>query len=260
VLADYLTRGRIGTLEILPTEKASLQAPEAMADEEEQSRRALLGRPDLAQARLQLENAGISLDGSRNGVLPQVDVVARVANNGLGGASNVVPANSSVIPRATDAQFLGGAGNSLGQVFARNYPDYSVGVNINVPLRNRVAQADVQRDQHSVRQSEIRLRQLEKAVRVEIANARVALEQARSSFESAAAERRLQQQTLDAEMEKLAVGATTQAQVIQLQRDLAQARSGEVNAMNSFMKARLALERATGTLLAAHKVSLDRAL
>lgn len=59
-------------------------------------------------------------------------------------------------------------------------------------------------------------------------------------------------------MEKLAVGATAQAQVIQLQRDLAQARSAQVNAMNSYMKAKLALERAAGLLLTAHHVDVQK--
>jgi outer membrane protein TolC len=162
------------------------------------------------------------------------------------------------IPRLADPRFLGGPGSSLGQVFARNYPDYGVGIQVTVPIRNRIAQADVRRDQHSVRQSEIRLRQLEKMVRVEIANARVALEQAQSSYESAVSERTLQEKALEAEVEKLAVGATAQAQVIQLQRDLAQARSAQVNAMNSFMKAKLALERAAGVLLASYRVDVQK--
>ena len=73
-----------------------------------------------------------------------------------------------------------------------------------------------------------------------------------------ARERTLQEQALEAELEKLAVGATAQAQVIQLQRDLAQARSAQVNAMNSYLKAKLALERAAGVLLAAYRVDVQQ--
>lgn len=261
VLGDYLTRSKQSTLEIIPTDQARISvavAAEVLDDLNTAAEKAMTARPDLAQARLQLDNAEISLTGSRNAVLPSVDVYARVANNGLGGTPNVEPALNNGIPRTIDGQFIGGPGTALGQVFARNYPDYAVGVQVTFPIRNRIAQADVQRDQHSVRQSEIRLRQLEKMVRVEIANARVALEQAKSSYESAASERELQQKTLEAELEKLAVGAATQIQVIQLQRDLAQAQSSEVSAMNSYMKARLALERAAGTLLAAHHVNVEQ--
>ncbi|MBI2685607.1 MAG: TolC family protein [Acidobacteria bacterium] len=258
VLADYITRGRQEPYGVIPTDQPGITPLDIASDLNAATEKALHARPDLAQARLQLDNSGISLTGSRNAVLPSVDVVASVANNGLGGSANVVPPLGNGIPRAIDPQFIGGPGSALNQVFARNYPDYGVGVQVTIPIRNRIAQADVQRDQHSVRQSEIRLRQLEKMVRVEIANARVALEQAQSSFESAVSERRLQQQALDAEVEKLAVGATAQAQVIQLQRDLAQARSAEVNAMNSYMKAKLALERAAGVLLAAHRVDVQQ--
>ncbi len=258
VLADYVTRGRQEVLGVVPTDQPSLTPPEVAADLNTATDSALAARPDLAQARLQLDNAGISLVGSRNAVLPSIDLIASVANNGLGGTPNVVPGLNNGIPRVTDPHFIGGPGNALSQVFARNYPDYGIGVQVTIPIRNRIAQADVQRDQHSVRQSEIRLRQLEKIVRVEIANARVALEQAQSSYESAVSERRLQEKALEAEVEKLTVGATAQAQVIQLQRDLAQARSTQVNAMNSYMKAKLALERAAGVLLAAHHVDVQQ--
>lgn len=256
VLADYLTRGRLPAYGVVPTDQPGLSPADIPADLNEAAEKALQARPDLAQARLQLDNAGINLAGSRNAVLPSVDLVASVANSGLGGSPNVVPALNNGIPRGTDPQFTGGAGTALGQVFARNYPNYGVGVQVTIPIRNRIAQADVQRDQHSVRQSEIRLRQLEKMVRVEIANAQVAMEQAQSSYSSAVSERHLQEKALEAEVEKLAVGATAQAQVIQLQRDLAQARSAEVNAMNSYMKAKLSLERAAGVLLAAHHVDV----
>ncbi len=261
VLADYVTRSRKSTIEIVPTDQASITpatGPEVLDPLDVAADKAMTGRPDLAQARLQLDNSQISLTGSRNAVLPSVDLVGHVANNGLGGTPNVIPALNNGIPRLTDGQFIGGPGTALNQVFARNYPDYAIGVQVTIPIRNRIAQADVQRDQYSVRQSEIRLRQLEKMVRVEIANARVALEQAKSSYESAVSERDLQQKTLDAELEKLAVGAATQIQVIQLQRDLAQAKSSEVSAVNSYMKARLALDRAAGTLLEAHHINVEQ--
>lgn len=263
VLGDYLTRGRsaAAATEIIPTDQAAITpaaGPEVLDSLDAATDKAMNNRPDLAQARVQLDNAQISLTGSRNAVLPSIDLIGRVANNGLSGAPNVVPALNNGIPRLTGEQFIGGPGTALNQIFARNYPDYAIGVQVTIPIRNRIAQADVQRDQHSVRQSEIRLRQLEKMVRVEIANARVALEQARSSYESAVSERQLQQKALDAEVEKLAVGAATQAQVIQLQRDLAQAQSFEVSAVNSYMKARLALERAAGTLLAAHHINVEQ--
>ncbi len=263
VLGDYLTRGHSvnAATEIIPTDQAAITpagGPEVLDSLDAAAGKAMNNRPDLAQARVQLDNAQISLTGSRNAVLPSIDLIGRVANNGLSGSPNVVPALNNGIPRLTDGQFIGGPGTALNQILARNYPDYTIGVQVTIPIRNRIAQADVQRDQHSVRQSEIRLRQLEKMVRVEIANARVALEQARSSYESAVSERQLQQKTLDAEVEKLAVGATTQAQVIQLQRDLAQAQSFEVSAINSYMKARLALERAAGTLLTAHHINVEQ--
>jgi outer membrane protein len=137
-------RRRVETYGVVPTDLPGILAPVVASDLNAATEAALAARPDLAQARLQLDNAGISLTGSRNAVLPSVDPVAGMSINGMGGALSSVAA--------------------LGQVFALNYPVYGVGVQGTAPVRNRIAQADVQRNQHSVRQ-------LEKLVRVEIANA-----------------------------------------------------------------------------------------
>ncbi|WP_031497864.1 TolC family protein [Bryobacter aggregatus] len=254
VLLDYLTHDKQRATEVITTDHAKVETP----DLKDYSDTAIEERPDLRQARLQIENAGISLKGSKNALLPSVDLVARVANNGLGGDLNgnggeLTPNGT---PRMVNPIFLDGLGSALGQVFRRNYPDYGVAVNVSVPIRNRAAKADVERDQFTVRQSEIRLRQLEKQVRLEIANAQIALEQARASYESAQAEEQFEKQAVDAEFEKLEAGATTQASVIQLQRDLAQARSASVTALNGYMKAKLSFDRATGQVLRNHNVNI----
>jgi outer membrane protein TolC len=106
-----------------------------------------------------------------------------------------------------------------------------------------------------MQQQEVRLQQLTKQVHVEIQNALIALDQARATLEAAEKEREFQEQSLAAEEEKLAVGASTTFLVIQYQRDLAQARSAEVAAQAGYVKARAALARSGGTLLVEHNVS-----
>ncbi len=143
----------------------------------------------------------------------------------------------------------GGYGSALGQVFKRNFPDYGVGVQLTIPLRNRTARSDAIRDQLSLRDQQIRLQQLEKQVRVEVRNALIAVDQAHRSFEAAHSERVLQEQTLAAEGEKYAVGASAGFYVVQYQRDLAASESAEVSALASYQKARTALQRAVGSIL-----------
>jgi outer membrane protein TolC len=221
---------------------------------------ALQSRPELAQSRIRLTNADISIKAVRQAMLPQVDFVAYMTNNALAGSlnPNVLPIPGQ--PVAVPSEFfLGGVGTTLSQIFARNFPDYSVGVNLTIPIRNRAAQADMVAAELQHRQQEIRMQQAENSVRVDVRNSLIALQQARARVDSAIKSRVLQEQTLDAEQKKYALGASTIFLVIQAQRDLALARSVEVAAMNNYTKARVELDRATGQTLAKNNISLDEA-
>lgn len=215
---------------------------------------ALRNRPDLAHAAIQVKNAEISLQGALNALLPQVDLVGTLANGGLAGTVNP----TAPVPPGLDLR-PGGYGTVLDQILRRNYPSYSIGVQLTLPLRNRVAQADAVRDQLQLRQAQVRRQQLEDQVRLEVANAYVSLEQTQAAYEAAVPSRVLQEQSVDVEQQKFAAGLSTNYLVIQFQTYLAQARSTEVAAKGAYAKARTALERATGRILDAHHVSFDEA-
>jgi outer membrane protein TolC len=129
-----------------------------------------------------------------------------------------------------------------------------------LPLHNRIAEADLARDELQLKQSQIRLRQFENQARLEVEDALIAMGRARSSYEAAVEARKLQEESLEAEQAKFEVGASTSFFVIQYESLLAQARSTGVAAMSSYVKARAALERATGTILDQNKISLDAAV
>jgi len=265
ILKDYVSRGSAESLsevQVVPTDRASIAQSEPIQPVADLVATALRGRPDLAQARLQIENAEVALKGSRSALLPSLDLVATVQNNGLAGNVNpLLPSDLSGTPilRQPDPRLTGGYGSALGQLFRRNFPDYGVGLSLSIPLRNRAARADLVRDQLSLRQAEIRVRQIEKQVRLEITNALIAVEQARVSYKASEKERILQAQTLAAEQEKFDVGASTSHMLIQLQRDFAAAQSAEASALSNYMKAKAALGRAVGSLLADHDVQLPEA-
>ncbi|MGD0498369.1 MAG: TolC family protein [Bryobacteraceae bacterium] len=213
----------------------------------------LANRPDLGQARLQIENSEIGLAGARNATLPEIDLVGVVQNNGLAGTAN--PLDS--VPGAA---YLGGYGFALDQVFTRKNPTYGVGIQVTLPLRNRVAEADLARDETQVKQSQIRLRQFENQARLEVEDALIAMRRSRASYEAAVEARKLQEESLAAEQTKFEVGASTSFFVIQYQSLLAQARSTEVAAKSSYVKARAALARATGGILDENHISFADAL
>jgi outer membrane protein TolC len=261
----------LGDARIVPTDKIRMPENEAVEPIQDLVERATRGRPELQQSRLNIESAKIGLTGSKNALLPSIDAFANLQNNGLSGSLNVLPQppvpgappGTPIVPRnpnSVDGFFLGGYGTALGQIFRRNFPDYTVGVTLNIPLRNRAAQADMVRDQLTLRQSEIRLQQSLNQIRVEVQNALISLQQARARYQTAVKNRILQEQTLDAEQKKYALGASTIFFVIQAQRDLTAAQASEVAALSTYARARTELERATGQTLPANSIQIEEAM
>ena len=127
----------------------------------------------------------------------------------------------------------GGYGGVLGQVLARDFPTYGVGLQVTLPIHNRIAEADLARDELQLKQTEIRVRQLQNQARLEVEDALIAMRRARASYQAATEARKLQQESLEAEQAKFEVGASTSFFVIQYESLLAQAKSTEVAAMSS---------------------------
>ena len=116
------------------------------------------------------------------------------------------------------------------------------------------------RDELQVRQFEVKRQQVENQVRLEIENALIALGRAREALQAATQVRTLQEQSLEIEREKFAVGLSTTFLITQYQSFVAQARSSEVAARNTWIKAHNARERALGHTLEANGVSIDEAV
>jgi len=258
ILKNVLTRSgnadpALSAAQVIPTDPLEIPAADAVRPMQDLISDALANRPDLSQGRLQIENLQYGLAGSKNATLPELDLVGVMQNNGLTGAANPL----TTVPGL--AAYVGGYGGALDQVLARNNPTYGVGVQLTLPLHNRVAEADLARDELQVKQSEIRLRQLENQARLEVEDALIAMRRARSSYEAAAEARKLQEESLAAEQARFEVGASTAFFVIQYESLLAQARSTEVAAESSYVKARAALARATGSILDDNRISVGAA-
>jgi outer membrane protein TolC len=243
---------------IIPIDHIQMPGVEPTAPIQDLNALALTSRPELAQSRIQLLNQELTMKGSKNGLLPTLDVVASLANNALAGQVNTLPAPAGTVHSNTPF-FVGGYGTVLSQLFARNFPNYSAGFNLSVPLRNRAAQAQVITDELTYRQQQLGLQRLENQVRVDVQNALIGLMQARAQYQAAVKGVLLQQQSLDAEQKKLALGASTIYNVILMQRDLVTAQSNQVTAEAAYVKARVELDRSTGQILNNNNISLDEA-
>ncbi len=256
----------IAEARIVPTDQIRVPSTESVEPVQDLMAAALENRPELAESRLMADNARIGLAATKSQMKPTLDLVGTLQNNGLAGQVNALPIPSvtggAATPRnpsAVDAYFLGGYGTALAQALRRNFPNYTIGFNFNVPLTNKTAQADMVRDQVLIRQLEIRQQQIVNQIRLDVTNALISVQQARGQYESATKTRLLQEQTLAAEEKKFAVGASTIFFVVQAQRDLAVAQQQEVTALNAYSKARVALDQATGRVLDRYNVQIDEA-
>jgi outer membrane protein TolC len=270
VLKSALSRSGLASPEILgahviPTDPIRIPETEAIQPVQDLVSRALDNRPDIAKSRIQLENADIILSGTRNALLPTLSAIGDFRSNALVGSQNTVlgpPSPSTGLltnPPIADPFFVGGYGTVLAQLFGRNFPTYSVGLSLTIPLRNRAAQANMATASVILRQNQLLLQRQINQIRVDVQNAITAVNQARTQYEAAVKGRVLQEQTLDADQKKLALGATTVYQVIQDQRDLTTAAAAEVTAQATYAGARVQLDVATGSTLANNSVEFDEA-
>jgi outer membrane protein len=256
ILKNILTRdedARIRSLRVIPTDPLTIPEKDELRPIEDLIADARANRPDVGQAQLQVANSMIGLEGSRNLTKPEVDLVGIMQNNGLAG-----PLSGFV--NSPNLAYGGGYGSALGQVLARDYPTYGIGLQVTLPIHNRIAEADLARDELQVKQSQVRVKQLQNQTALEVEDALIAMRRARASYEAAVQARQYQQESLEAEQAKFEAGASTAFFVIQYESLLAQARSTEVAARSSYVKAKAALQRATGSILTENNISIDAAV
>jgi outer membrane protein TolC len=227
---------------VVPDKLEDLNVPELVAQ-------GLSRRPDLAQAELQVETGKISAAASRNNAWPQLNVFANAETRGAS-EQPYEQLGSAGTGLAVTPQDLGVGGLRVSTI-------YQAGVQLTLPLRNRVAEADAARDAVQVRQVQARTEKMAAQIRENVETAVVALQTAQAAYEAASQSRDYQAQLLDAERDKLSVGQSTDLLVLQNEAYLAQAKSTEIAARSNWEKARISLDYALGDLLEKNHVELD---
>ncbi len=245
----------IADVHIVPLDTIQVPPQDEIPPIDQLVQQALAKRIEIAQDKINIDSQQINLKAIRNGLKPTLQLFAELTNNGLAGSANYL-APGTVAPT-----FLtGGAGTLFDQIFRRDYPNYSAGVSLNIPLRNRAAQSDYVTSALEERQAELSLQKAVNQVRVDVQNALIGLRQARVRYDSAVKARILQQQTLDADRKKYTLGASTVFQVVQDQQTLAAAQSTEQQSLANYSHARISFDQALGTTLEVNHVSIDEAL
>ena len=243
----------LATTHVVPLDTIAPPSDEQLQPTDQLMQEAIDKRVEIAQGRINLESNQLNLIGIKNSLKPTLNAFAELTNNGLTG-------DLTAIGGAGGAYLAGGYGNLLAQIARRNFPNYSAGLSLNIPLRNRAAQSDYVTSLLEIRQNELNLQKNINQIQVDVQNAVIGLQQARARYDASVKAKVLEQQTLDADQKKNALGAATIYQVVQDQRDLASAASAVTQAMANYTHARIALEQALGTTLEVNKVSLDEAV
>ena len=244
---------------VIPTDTMVMPSQEPVVPIQDLIQEALGHRPELPQSRIDLTNRDITRKSAANALLPTVNLVGWYGNTGLNGLvnPNCQPAGSPEC--AVPPSFVGGFTDALGTMFTHTYPNYAIGFNVQIPIRNRSAQADQVRSELEYRQAQMRLQQLQNQIVIEVRNAQFALQQNRARVVAAQEARRLASESLDAEQKKYALGASTNTLVLQAQRDLATSESALVQAMSAYEKSRVELDRSVGRTIENSGISLDDA-
>jgi len=261
----------LATAEVIPTSTMEIPQNEELRPTEDLVNEALHHRPELIESRIQLNSQGISNRAVRSSLLPTLDLFAYYGGSGVGGSQNPravcqtpdQPFCASATPDPALSQFpLSPSisyGSTLNDLINSSAPDKGVGLQLNIPLRNRAAQATQIRSELEYRQLQMALQQTENKVSIEVRNAQFGVEQNRASVASAQAAVDYARQSLDAEQKKYQFGTSTTTAVLQNRSALATAESTLLSATAAYEKARLELDRSIGQLLDHAGISIEDA-
>jgi outer membrane protein TolC len=256
-LTKSLDDPALEAIPVVPTDRLeSTQAP-VTRSVQDLIAQALQDRAELAESDIDLVNRQISRKAARNALLPSLSLVGFYGGSGLGGSLNPIfnsagTTNISSVP----PNFAGATENA----FNNSAPDYYIGFNLNIPIRNRVAKADQYRSELEYRQAELRREQLRKQIRIEVRNAQYALEQTAARVDAARKARDLAQRTFEIMQKEQTLGAGSTYQTMTSQRDLAVSELDLVTAMSVYEKAKVELDRATGSTLEHNGVEIQDAI
>jgi outer membrane protein len=242
------TASNLIDVEIIPTDKPDAPQSIQLAPFADAVKEAFVNRPDVQEQILNVKNGEIDVKATKNALLPLATLTGTYSSTGLAG--NSLTGTTPPVVNQT------GLSDSLSQVFHNRFPEYSVGVNLTLPLRNRSAQADSVHAQLTQRQLEAQMQQIKNSAVLDVRNTSIALEQGRAQVQAASKARELQQQTFDAEQKKYQLGASTVYNVILTQRDLITAQGTELRALANLAEAKANYERALGRTLQINSVTI----
>jgi outer membrane protein TolC len=288
LIVKDLTDPALMNVEIVPTDALQPATDQPDPDLAASLKEALASRPDVQEANLTIKGADVNIQATHNALLPSLAVTGTYYGIGLAGNStstttaptalgpdldepildadgNPVLNSATGLPiylsevtaaSTTSTSAKTGITNAFDESFHNRFPNYSLGISLSLPIRNRQAQADSADAQLTERQDEERLRQTQNNVLVAVRNTIIALVQDKAALNAATKTRILQQETLDAEEKKLKLGASTIFNVVTDQNTLASAASNEVRALANLAEAQINFDSAMARTLEVNHIDI----
>lgn len=231
---------------VIPTDTLNTTQEYEVGSVESLIAQALQQRPEIATARLTLTNSEITKKSIRNELKPAVDLYAFYGASALAGPKNPLCTDPT---QCSTPGFPIGYGGAFSNLFNSSFPDKGVGVNVNIPLRNRQIQADQVRSDLEYRQAQMSLLQTENTIVLQVRQAQFTLQQNYVALQAAIAARDYAAEALDAEQKKLRMGASTSTLVLQASSNMTQAESNVLAAATNYEKSKVQLDLSTAETL-----------
>ncbi|MBL8204986.1 MAG: TolC family protein [Blastocatellia bacterium] len=255
----------VWTAKIRPAESFEIQPVTVQL--EEAVRLARSNRPELTQLLLQKDINATNIDFFRDQTKPQIDAFATYTPSGIGGTPTrstfrrnaqggfVLDENGNPIT-SVDPDFQGSYGTALKNLLSNRYSTLQVGLNISIPWKNRVAEANLGRALEDTKRIDLLVRKQQLDIEAQIRNDVQAIEFAKMRIEAARAQQQFAQQQLDGEQKRFEAGLTTTFFVLQRQNDLSVAKGQYIRALTDYNKLVAQLQRDIGTTLSNNNIEV----
>ncbi len=247
---------------------------------------ALANRPEIAQLRSQLQTAAENVSYAANQLKPQVNLELGYTSNGFAG--NLAPPGSFVQSSAAQAiainqliaavnqtlppaqqipalpnqntpvpsYLVGGLDQSIKNLLSGKFPVYTAGVQINFPIGDHVAKANLGTALQQQRIAQVQEATTIQRITMEVRNALQGYESGLAQLAAARSAREASQAVLASEIRRFHAGESTTFLVLQREIELADSRGRELQAQTNLNKAVTALQQAGGTILSGNNVTL----
>jgi outer membrane protein len=262
----------LSAVDVVPTEDFPQPSPNDIPPLDDALHLALANREELTQDQLNLRDQNLIVKADRNALLPSLNFFADYLPEGLTGNTIVYNCPGATTLRngecvsASGVPFAPTAGiqsagllQTLTQVFHGRFPEYNYGINLQIPLRNRVAQANAARALANQRQMEAQAQRDRNLVVQDVRTAEANVSEARKNIDVSHQYTTLAQQELDGYKQMFKLGKVDYFFVTQAEDILIQAQGSELQARDNYAKALAQFGEATATTLDRYHVSMSDA-